>query len=105
MKTIMIIDEKPDSLERIQSSLKNEEFEVVTAINSRKALEQLKEENEETFDLIMIHSKMPGSKTTGFFTIKPAEKKQPNVAEQFLEEPFTKQQLVTFVKKTLKYSD
>jgi DNA-binding NtrC family response regulator len=101
----MVIDGDTDSLEHIQSYLKNEEFEVAIATNSRQALEQLKDENEETFDLIMIHTKMPGSKKTGLFSMKPAEKKQPSGVEQFLEEPFTKQQLVNFVKKTLKELD
>ena len=97
----MIVDEQPDTLAHLQSFLKNEKFEVVTATNNREALEQLKDENEEPFDLIMVHATMPGTKTTGFFTIKPAEKKQPRDAGHFLEEPFTEQQLISFVKKTL----
>ena len=98
----MIVDEEPDILEQVKSYLAKEDVEIITAKNSRQALEQLKGENEETFDLILIHTTMPGSKKTALFSLKPAVKKQPGGIENFLQKPFTKQQLVEFVKEQMK---
>jgi DNA-binding response OmpR family regulator len=102
IKAIMIVDEEPDILEQVKSYLATEDVEIITATNSRQALEQLKGENEETFDLILINTTMPGSKKTALFSLKPAVKKQPSGIDQFLQKPFTKQQLVEFVKEQIR---
>jgi CheY-like chemotaxis protein len=72
---------------------------VVTATDSRQALRQLIEENEEIFDLILVNTRMPGSEnTTALFSMKPSMKKQSSGIENFLQKPFTKQQLLNFIK-------
>jgi DNA-binding response OmpR family regulator len=103
IKTIMIVDEENDLLKKVKILLEKEDVEVVTANNSREALEQLKEENEETFDLILVNTRMPGSKaTTALFSIRPSLKKLPVGIDNFLKKPFTKEELVDFVKDKIK---
>jgi DNA-binding response OmpR family regulator len=96
---MMIIDEEPTLLKQMKKFLEQEPVKVVTANDSRQALGQLKEDNEETFDLILVNTRMPGSKkTTALFSMKPAEKKQPSGIENFLQKPFTKDQFLEFIK-------
>ncbi|MBE3121325.1 MAG: response regulator [Thermoplasmata archaeon] len=103
IKTIMIVDEETDIVKQVKAILEKEDVEVVTATNSRQALGRLKEENEETFDLILVNTRMPGSqKTTALFSMKPALKKQPSGIENFLQKPFTKEQLIEFVKEKIR---
>jgi DNA-binding response OmpR family regulator len=102
IKTIMIVDEEPMLLKRVKKFLEQENVEVVTVHDSRQALEQLKEDNEETFDLILVNTRMPGSKkTTALFSMKPTEKKQPRGIENFLQKPFTKEQFLDFIKEQM----
>jgi DNA-binding NtrC family response regulator len=99
----MIVDEETDIVKQVKAILEKEDVEVVTASNSRQALERLKEENEETFDLILVNTRMPGSEeTTALFSMKPALKKQPSGIENFLQKPFTKEQLIEFVKEKIR---
>jgi DNA-binding response OmpR family regulator len=99
----MIVDEETDLLKQVKAMLEKEDVEVVTVSNSRQALQQLKEDNEETFDLILVNTKMPGSEqTTALFSMKPSQKKQPSGIENFLQKPFTKEELVEFVKEKIK---
>ncbi|PNX52515.1 MAG: hypothetical protein BV458_09175 [Thermoplasmata archaeon M9B2D] len=99
IKTIMIVDEEPTLLKEAKTLLEKEDVEVVTARNSREALDHLKEENEETFDLILVNTRMPGSVySSALFSMKPSLKKLSGGIEDFLQKPFTKQELVEFVK-------
>ena len=99
----MIVDEETDIVKQVRAILEKEDVEVVTATNSRQALGRLKEENEETFDLILVNTRMPGSQnTTALFSIKPALKKQLSGIENFLQQPFTKEQLVEFVEEKIR---
>ena len=99
----MIVDEETDIVKQVRAILEKEDVEVVTATNSRQALGRLKEENEETFDLIVVNTRMPGSQnTTALFSIKPALKKQLSGIENFLQQSFTKEQLVEFVKEKIR---
>lgn len=103
IKTIMIVDEEIDFLKQVKTLLEKEDVEVVTARNSREALEQLKGDNEETFDLILVNTRMPGSMlTTALFSMRPLLKKLPGGIENFLQKPFTKEELVAFVKDKIK---
>ena len=98
----MIVDEEPALLKQVKKFLEQEHIEVVTARDSRQALGQLREENEETFYLILVNTKMPGSKkTTALFSMKPTEKKQPSGIENFLQKPFTKEQFLDFIKEQM----
>jgi DNA-binding NtrC family response regulator len=98
----MIVDEEIDFLNQIKSTLEEEDVTVITARNSREALEQLKGENEETFDLILVNTRMPGSKlTNALFCMRPVLKKLPAGIENFLQRPFTQEELITFVKEKI----
>lgn len=98
----MVVDEEPRILDQVKAYLEQEDVTVITATDSRKALSQLQAENEETFDLILVNTRMPGSKTTtALFSLKPTLKKQPPELEDFLQKPFTKEQLVEFVKRKI----
>lgn len=98
----MVVDEEPSILDQVKAYLEKEDVSVITATDSRQALMQLKAENEETFDLILVNTPMPGSKrTTALFSLKPALKKQPPELGDFLQKPFTKEQLVEFVKRKI----
>jgi DNA-binding NtrC family response regulator len=75
IKTITIVDMETDIVKQVKAILEKEDVEVVTATNSRQALNKLKEENEETFNLILINTRMPDSqKTTALFSLKPTFK-------------------------------
>lgn len=103
IKTIMIIDEELSLLRKAKTLLEKDDVEVITARNSREALDYLKDENEETFDLILVNTRMPGSVySSALFSMKPALKKLPNNVQDFLPKPFTKEELVEFVKEKMK---
>jgi len=98
----MIVDEVVDFLYHVQTVLENEVVVVVTALNSSEALARLKEENEETFDLILVNTRMPGSVlTNALFCMRPPLKKLPGGIENFLQRPFTKEELIEFVKEKI----
>jgi len=98
----MIIDEETDFLRQVKAMLEKEHVDVVTVRNSREALDRLNEENEEAFDLILVHTRMPGSTiTTALFSMKPTSKKQHVGIENFLQIPFTREELVEFVKEKM----
>lgn len=103
IKNIMIVDEETDIVKQAKTILEKEDVDVVTATNSRQAISRLIEENEETFDLILVNTRMPGSqKTNALFSMRPTFKKQQGGIENFLQKPFTKEQLVGFVKEKIR---
>ena len=99
IKTIMIVDDEVAVLEKVKTFLESDEVDVVTASNSRQALELM--EKEETFDLILINTPMPCSNKTALFSMKPNSKLTTDETESFLQKPFTKEQLVNFVKERI----
>ncbi len=102
IKTIMGVDEEEVVLDQVKSYLESEDVLVVTATDSRQALSQLFRENEETFDLILVNTRMPGSTDAlALFSLKPTLKKLPSIRDDFLEKPFTKDQLLEFIKRNL----
>ena len=103
MKTVMIVDEETDLLREAKRLLEKENVEVITVSNSRQALERLREENEETFDLILVNTRLPGrEETSALFSMRPVVKKLPGGIEDFLPKPFTKEALVEFVKEKIR---
>ena len=103
MKSIMIIDDEKDLLEEIRTCLKDDEYQIITANNSREAIELMEQEKEEDFGLILINTSMPDSNTPALFSMKPKTKKDidTNNIEDFLQKPFTKEQLLEFVKNKM----
>jgi DNA-binding response OmpR family regulator len=100
----MIVDEEIDFLNQVKSTLEQEDVTVITARNSREALEQLNGENEETFDLILVNTRMPGSQlTNALFCLRPALKKFPAGIENFLQRPFIQEELINFVKEQINH--
>jgi len=99
----MVVDDEASILDEVKSCLEEDEFEVITASNSRKALE-LMNEDEEDFGLILIDTSMPDSKKPAFFSMKPKSKSNIDTSkeEDFLQKPFTKEQLLDFVKSKVK---
>jgi DNA-binding NtrC family response regulator len=103
MKTIMVVDDETRILEEVKSCLEEDDFEVVTVDNSRKALELMENDKEDNFGLILIDTSMPDSKKPAFFSMKPRSKKDIDTSkeEDFLQKPFTKEQLLDFVKSKM----
>ena len=102
MKTIMVVDDETSILEEVKSCLE-EEFEVVAVNNNRKAFELIDEDNEDNYSLILIDTSLPESNIPAFFSMKPSSKKSIDTSnvEDFLQKPFTKQQLIDFIKKKI----
>jgi len=104
MKTIMVIDDETDILEKVKLSLENDDFEVVTVSDSRKALKLMTDKKKQDIGLILIDTTLPGTKKSAFFSMKPQSDMNLNVGktEDFLQKPFTKEQLLNFVKSKIK---
>jgi len=96
----MVVDDEPDILLTVKSCLEGDDFEVVTANNSREALE-LMNESEENFGLILIDTHIPDSDISAFFSMKPKSKMDTSRTEDFLQKPFTREELLHFVKRRI----
>ena len=103
MKTIMVIDDETSILEEVKTCLQADAFEVIAVDNSRKAIELMDEDKDDNYGLILINTSMPDSKQPAFFSMKPKSKSNIDTskAEDFLLKPFTKEQLIDFVKKRI----
>ena len=104
MKTVMIVDDESNILTEAKAILEKDDFEVVTAQNSRKALELMENKTSKGFGLILIDSLMPDTKEPALFSMRPSSGKQVDTTktDDFLMKPFTQDQLVSFVKNKLK---
>jgi len=96
----MVIDDEIDVLKEVKSSLQNDDFKVTTVSDSRKALELMTDDKEEDFGLILIDTFLPGTNKSALFSMKPRSKMHIDVSkkEDFLQKPFTKQELLDFVR-------
>ena len=103
MKTIMVVDDESSILEQVKSCLADGDFEVIAVDSSRKAIELMDNDKEDNFGLILIDTSMPDSKQPAFFSMKPKSKSDIDTSkeEDFLQKPFTKDQLVDFIKKRI----
>jgi len=103
MKSIMIIDDEKNILAEVKKILEEDDFVVTTAENSKEAFELMEEKKFDNIDLMLIDSSIPDTKTPAFFSMKPSNKKDIDTTknEDFLQKPFTKEQLINFVKKKL----
>ena len=101
MKTIMIVNDDSSILEQVKDTLKEDDLEIITVKNNREALELMQNEAENRYELLLIDSLTPDSKKPAFFPMKPSNTKNidtTNTAD-FLQKPFTKEELISFVKK------
>ena len=101
----MIVDDEPEVLEKVRSYLEENKFDVVTVPNSRKALQFLEENEGDNIDLILIDTPLPGGGSEdGFYSMKPKSKIPDTETGNFLQKPFTREQLVDFVKDSISSS-
>ena len=103
MKTIMVVDDERNILDEVKLALEGEDFKIVTVDNNRKAFEIIDEDCEDNYNLILIDTSLPESNIPAFFSMKPGQKKNIDTSseENFLQKPFTKQQLIEFIKKKI----
>ena len=103
MKTIMIVNDEPNLIEEIKSYLESDDINVITANNNREALEQMEKSKEEKLSLILIETFMPGSYEPALFSVKPSSRMDVDAhkIEDFLQKPFSKKQLIDFVKSRI----
>jgi len=99
----MIVDDESDVLEKVKAFLEEDDFQVVTVNNNRTALEMLADNKENNFGLLLIDTELPDHKKTALFSLKPASKIQSDISneENFLQKPFTRDQLLAFVKRQM----
>ncbi|RLF25541.1 MAG: hypothetical protein DRN01_06280 [Thermoplasmata archaeon] len=100
MKTIMIVDEDRDIVERIKSYLEKEDFNVSIAQTNREALEAL-EKNEQNVDVILLHSTVPGSDEDVFTPIVTNTKTKIVSIDKPLSRTCTEEELKEFIKKIM----
>ena len=100
----MIVDDEINMLEEIKSCLESDNFEVITATNSREAIEHIRNGEEENVSLILVGTSLPGSEESALFSMKPRSRMNidTNNLENFLQKPFTNEQLLDFVKERVK---
>jgi len=103
MKTIMIVDDETNILNEVKQCLEEDDFKVIAVDNNRKALELIELDKDGNFGLILIDTSMPDTKTPAFFSMKPDSKKNIDTSrdEDFLKKPFTKNQLLNFVRNKI----
>ena len=103
MKTIMVVDDEINILEEIKKNLETDEFQVITTDNRRKALAIIDSDKEDKISLILVDTKMPGSGKPALFLMKTRSKMDIDTSreEDFLQKPFTKTQLIDFIKKKI----
>jgi CheY-like chemotaxis protein len=99
----MVVDDEITTLEIVKSCLKKEDFEVVTVDSNRKAFEIMENEKENNFSLILIDTRFPNSNIPAFFSMNPKSKKNidTSIEDNFLKKPFTKEELLEFIKKRI----
>ena len=91
---MIVSTEEIGIVKQAKAILEKKDVVVVTKTNSRQAISRLIEENEETFDLILVNTTTGSQKTNALFSMRPTLKKQQSGIENFLQKPFTKKQLV-----------
>ena len=99
----MVIDNETNILEKVKSCLEEDDLQVVTVDNNRKAFGLIDDEKENNFNLILISTYLPDTKIPAFFSIIPKSKKNIDTSkeENYLKKPFTKEQLIDFIKKRI----
>lgn len=103
MKTIMVVDDEKNVLDQVKLSLEKEDIKVITVENRKKAIEFIEDDKENKLELILIDTSIPDSKKPALFSLK--YKYRANIdttkMEDFLQKPFTNQQLIKFVRNKI----
>jgi CheY-like chemotaxis protein len=101
MKTIMIVGDESTYIDGVKSSLLINNFNVLTARNNREALRLISDEH--AVSLILVNAKMPDGNNRAFFPLKPTSRMNMDTSNitDFLQYPFTEQQLLKFIKERL----
>jgi len=99
MKTIMIVNDKPELIEQIRSYLAEKEYKLITAQNTREAITKL--EKADDINLILLNTSPPDAENSALFCMRPDSRMNVDTSdfEKFLSQPFTKDQLLNFVEK------
>jgi CheY-like chemotaxis protein len=114
MKTIMIVDDRPDDLQAMNMILKREGYDIVTANDGEEALEQIEST---AIDLILIDIMMPNLSGLDLLrilrerlnrkipvvlvSIKPEKEVDISSVNGFVQKPFTPKTLVDTVNRTM----
>ena len=103
MKTVMVVDKDNILCEQIKEILKEDDVDVISASSNRKAIEMLEELPKEQVTLLLIETILPGSSDAALFSLQPSisMKQDDSNLENFLQKPFTKDQLRDFIKKSM----
>ena len=103
MKTIMVVDDEKNFLEQVKLSLKQEDYKVITIENRKKAFEFIEEYKDDKLELILIDTSIPDTKKPALFSLKYKNKSNIDTTkiEDFLQKPFTNEQLIKFVKNKI----
>ena len=78
-----------------------EDFKVITVDSNRKAFEIMENDKDNNFSLILIDTRLPNSDVPAFFSMKPKSKRNIDTSteDNFLKKPFTKEELLDFIKR------
>lgn len=95
----MIVDDETSIIEQIKSFLKEEKLNIISATTNREALNLLDRLDEDTFDGVLIDSPHPASQNAALYCLKPTEKAKDADSHNYLQKPFTKEQLQNFLRE------
>jgi DNA-binding response OmpR family regulator len=97
MKTIMLVNDKPELIEQIRSYLEDKDYQLITANNTRDAITKLEKTDE--INLILLGTSLPNDEKSALFCMKPDSRMNVDTSdfEKFLPRPFTKEQLLNFL--------
>lgn len=97
----MLVDNELETITQTKTYLEDKEFDLITFPSSKEAINFLEEQPDKTIDLILVNTYIPGSIHNGFYSINPKATMHSAEPDSFLEKPFTKDQLQSFIKKQI----
>ena len=99
----MVVDDEKNVLDSVKFCLEQEDFKVITVENRRKAIEFIEYDKGDDLELILVDTSMPDTKMPALFCLKHRHKASFDTTknEDFLQKPFTNEQLIKFVKNRI----
>ena len=94
----MIVDEENEVIQKAKLFLKDNNIEIISVASSKEAITVLDDNKEPQVDLILVSTLLPGTTKNGLFSVKPTASLYDAETKAFLQKPFTKEELVEFVK-------